>query len=55
MEGVDWFNLAHNTVQQRTVLNAIMNVRFYKMRGISWVAKQLSAFHKWICLLVFVI
>jgi hypothetical protein len=33
--GVDWIELAQNGNRWRTLLNAVMNLGFHKMRGIS--------------------
>jgi len=34
-EGVDWIRLAQNRDQWWVIVNAIMNLRFHKERGIS--------------------
>jgi hypothetical protein len=33
--GMDWIELAQDTGRWRDLVNAVMNVRFHKMRGIS--------------------
>jgi hypothetical protein len=41
---VDWIDLAQGRVQWRAVVNTVMNLGLYKMRGISLLAERLSAF-----------
>ena len=41
-EGVDFIHVAH----LRVVVNAVMELRLYEMRRISWLAEQLSACHE---------
>ena len=33
--GMDWIDLAPNTDRRREFVNAVMNIRFHKIRGIS--------------------
>jgi hypothetical protein len=41
-KGVDWIYLPHDRDQCQAVVNMATILGFYKMLGISWVAKQLS-------------
>jgi hypothetical protein len=36
------------------VMNTVMNFRFHKMRGISWIAEELSASQEWLCSIMLV-
>jgi hypothetical protein len=35
---MDWIDLAENTYPWRAVVNAVMNLGFHKIRGISWLS-----------------
>ena len=42
-ESMDWISLAQDRDRRRAFVDAVMNPRFYKMRGISWVAEDVLA------------
>jgi hypothetical protein len=42
-DGVDWIDLAQDRDQWRALVNTVMNLRFFKMLGISCVAARLAA------------
>jgi len=43
MGDVDWVYLSQDRDRWRELVNAVMNLRFHKMRGISSLAQDLSA------------
>jgi hypothetical protein len=40
---MDWIHLAHDTDQCKVLVNTVMNLRFHKMLGYSWVVERLAA------------
>ena len=39
-EGIDWIELAEDNDRWRALVNAVMNIRVYKMWGISLLAEN---------------
>jgi hypothetical protein len=46
---VDWIDLAQDTNRWRAVVNWVMNIIFYKMRRVSWLAEDLSVSEEELC------
>jgi len=46
---VEWIYLVHDRERWLTLVNAVMNVRVPKMRGISRLAKDLLAYQEELC------
>jgi hypothetical protein len=46
---MDWIEVAQDRNRWRAVVNVVMNLGFHKMRGISWLAENLSAFREGFC------
>ena len=44
--GIHWINLVEDRDRWWAVVNAVMNVLFHKMRGISWLNQNLSSFEE---------
>ena len=38
--GMDWIQLAQDRNRWQALVNAVMNRRFHKMRGISWLVEK---------------
>jgi hypothetical protein len=47
--GVDWIDRTQDMGKWRTFVNAVMNNRAIKIRGISSVAEELSVFQGGLC------
>ena len=48
-EGMDWMSLAYDKDSWRARVNALMNLRFNRIQGISWQAEDLLASQDGIC------
>jgi hypothetical protein len=44
-----WIDMAKDTDRWRALVNAVMNIGFHKMRGISCVAEDLLASQEGLC------
>jgi hypothetical protein len=45
-EDMDWTGLVQDGERRRALVNAVMNLGFFKMRGISRLAEELLAFQE---------
>ena len=53
-EGMDWINLVQDRDRLQAVVNAVRNLGFHKMRGISCLAEGLIASQQEFCSMDFV-
>jgi hypothetical protein len=49
MKNIDWIDMAQDRNRWRTLVNAVMNLRVHKMRGIFRIAEDLLASHEGLC------
>ena len=42
-EGMDWMDLAQDRVMWQAVVNVVINLRFYKVWAVTWLARELLA------------
>ena len=55
MGGIDWIDLAQDRDKWWALVNTVMNLRFHKWCGISWVAYNMLASQEGLCFVELVI